>query len=131
MEERNSGLHRVSLSQYLRLKNALPEVVKRPINMDALAALYEGAVVNGIWDEVKNYWEKINELGELVLKYLRKRLQAESLTDVHLDKLKADVDRLARSLEHLAGVISELGLALETVPNRSVRKFALLRRLVS
>jgi hypothetical protein len=87
--------------------------------------------VKGNWDEVKVYWEKINEIGELVLEYLRGQLQDESLTDVQRDKLKADADNLAGSLGRLAGVISELGLALKPATNRSVRKFALLHRLVS
>jgi hypothetical protein len=113
------------------IEKYLPMAVERPINMGTLAELFKDAVVKGNWDEVKVYWEKINEIGELVLEYLRERLQDESLTGVHRDKLKADVDSLAGSLEHLVGVISELGLALKPTPNRSVRKFALLRRLVS
>jgi hypothetical protein len=112
------------------IKKYLPMVVERPINMEALAELFKDAVVKGNWDEVKAYWEKINEIGELVLEYLRGQLQDESLTDVQWDELKADADNLAGSLERLAGVISELGLALKTAANRPVRKFALLRRFV-
>jgi hypothetical protein len=113
------------------IEKYLPMAVERPINMGALAELFKDAVVKGNWDEVKVYWEKINEIGELVLEYLRGQLQDESLTDVQWDKLKADADNLSGSLERLAGVISELGLALATATNRSVRKFALLRRFVS
>jgi hypothetical protein len=112
------------------IKKYLPMVVERPVNMEALAELFKDAVVKGNWDEVKAYWEKINEIGELVLEYLRGQLQDESLTDVQWDELKADADNLAGSLERLAGVISELGLALKTAANRPVRKFALLRRFV-
>lgn len=112
------------------IEKYLPKAVERPINMKALEELFKDAVVKGNWDEVKVYWEKINEIGELVLEYLRGQLQDESLTDVQWDKLKADADNLAGRLESLAGVISELGLALKTATNRSVRKFVLLRRFV-
>jgi len=113
------------------IEEHLSKVAERPINIEALAELFKEAVVKGNWDEVKVYWEKINEIGELVLEYLRGQLQDESLTDVQRDKLKADADKLADSLERLAGVISELGLALGEVTNRLVRRFAFLRRLVS
>ena len=113
------------------IEKYLAMAIERPINMEALAELFKDAVVKGNWDEVKAYWGKINEIGELVLEYLRGRLQDEGLTDVQWGELKADADNLAGSLERLAGVISGLGLALTTAANRSVRKFALLRRLVS
>jgi hypothetical protein len=111
------------------IEKYLPEMEgAKPINLGALKSLFENAVMEGNWEEIKSLWRKFDEFGELVLKHLEKRLRGTQLTDQQRDALETDRENLSNSLQRLAEVVGALGLTIEKAID--FWRLILLRRLI-